>query len=326
MITRDNKDPIKIMLREGQSYPFTCDGLVELADHMMYYLFLDLNGFKHLLPESQYRHYGFKKNQQVTCRVDKINCNGRVYIEPLHPLFREGELYDFSFIEYSEKQTSPGGLQVYMTVRDDGHHSYTLPVIGRVNRRSSGEKVTLKVMLIRKGKLFLTDLLAPGGHQELDTGQTYEFLVTGESDFGEKHVYFLLKGPYGDLHLLRKKYYIFYGLSEGRTVTCKVIGNPGTLHHLEPLHPFYGEGETYVFDVLGIEYIERYPEKKIVAAVIYDRMDHKYYIPLDEAGYLPKKPEKISCRVDGIYKGRLILTCSDADAGRLFLGMHTYQE
>gem|GEM_PF-569193 len=325
-MTRDNKELIRVMLREGQSYPFTCKELVELADRRKYYLFLDPNGFKHLLPESQYRHYGFKEDQQFTCRVDKINCNGRVYIEPLHPLFREGEVYDFTFVEHSEKLASTGNLQRYMTVRDANGNSCSFPVIDTAKRYSSGDKVRLKVMLIRKGKIFLTDLLSSGPEQQLETGRTYEFLITGERDYGEKHLYFLLRGPFGDLHLLRKKHYVSYGLAEGLTVTCKVIASPAALHHLEPLHPFHREGEACVFDVLGVEYIERYPEKKVAVAVIYDRMDHKYYIPLDESGYSQKKPEKLYCSVEGIYKGRLQLSCSAETGGRMFTGMPAYRD
>lgn len=83
---------------EGEWLPFKIHNLVQLQDDAWYFVLQDINGLKHFLPAENYKSYGFKTGDEITCKIDKINCTGRIYLEPKHPCYREGENYYFDVL------------------------------------------------------------------------------------------------------------------------------------------------------------------------------------------------------------------------------------
>lgn len=84
-------------LEAGKSYAFRVYGRVTLQDERVYLILEDPYNIRHLLPSWLYTKYGILQGQTITCSVDKINCTGRVYLEPVHPYYAKGLVYEFQF-------------------------------------------------------------------------------------------------------------------------------------------------------------------------------------------------------------------------------------
>lgn len=82
-------------LEEGATYNFKYIKLVTLSDDQEYMILEDQYNIRHTVPYNYYKNYGLTIDTVVECKVDKINCTGRVFLEPKHPVYREGEVYTF---------------------------------------------------------------------------------------------------------------------------------------------------------------------------------------------------------------------------------------
>jgi hypothetical protein len=92
-------------LIEGETYTFNFIKIIPLSDNMNYMQMEDPFGIRHLVPYEFYSQYGLKPGNTVICRVDKINCTGRVFLEPEHPYYKSGEstLFKISRFEYKSE-------------------------------------------------------------------------------------------------------------------------------------------------------------------------------------------------------------------------------
>jgi len=92
-----------VILSEGEWFPFKIHKLVQLQDDAWYYVLQDINGLKHFMPAEDYENYGFANGEEITCKIDRINCTGRIFLEPKHPRYMEGEIYYFEVINNSNR-------------------------------------------------------------------------------------------------------------------------------------------------------------------------------------------------------------------------------
>jgi hypothetical protein len=65
---------------------------------------MDTNGLKHFLPAEYYTNFNFQTGDVISCRIDKINCTGRIFLEPKHPYYIEGEIYSFDVLNFIENE------------------------------------------------------------------------------------------------------------------------------------------------------------------------------------------------------------------------------
>ena len=68
---------------------------VKLPGDDEYFIIMDPFNQKHLLKTENYERYELNPGKTVLCRVDKINCKGKIFFEPKHPYYQEGETYIF---------------------------------------------------------------------------------------------------------------------------------------------------------------------------------------------------------------------------------------
>jgi len=87
------------ILHENCSYLFDFIKIVTLNDGDDYMVFSDPYGIRHILPLAPYASYNLHPGQKVTCMVDKINCTGRVFLEPDHPYYVPGKCYEFEIYD-----------------------------------------------------------------------------------------------------------------------------------------------------------------------------------------------------------------------------------
>lgn len=297
-------------LEEGETYSFRILRSISMNEGEDYLVLEDPKNYKILLPASHYQQYGFSAGQQIACRVDKINCNGRIYLEPLHPHYREGELHPFSCVRSERQEDERGEVVLYLVVMDMHGREWRVRTWDQSLWDNPPDTIRCLLRRIRKGRLYL-DL--PGEKepaQMLSTGKTYEFFISGEKGGSAgRDGLFVLTDPFGNKHLLRKKYYTGHGLAAGRFLRCRVdkFCSDGT-YILEPEHPCYKTGKTYRFPLLRLEelvYDDGYRQKVLVAKDCHGEearlavTDQQAASCLD-AGY-------IYARVKKIRKGRLEL-------------------
>ena len=99
-------DTGKEILAEGRWYPFRIHNHLQLQDGLWYYVLEDINGLKHFMPAGYYTNYALKTGEKINCRIDKINCTGRIFLEPKHPVYKEGEIYNFDVLSFEIKDDS----------------------------------------------------------------------------------------------------------------------------------------------------------------------------------------------------------------------------
>ena len=82
---------------EGQSYQFRY--VKRILTDEEFFVFEDFTGERHLIPAYHYRNYKFEINNLINCLINRIDCSGKVYLEPEHPYYKIGNTYDFKFKE-----------------------------------------------------------------------------------------------------------------------------------------------------------------------------------------------------------------------------------
>lgn len=242
-------------LTEGQWYTFRVLKVVSLAEDEAWFVMEDPNGYKILLPKGFYEDYGFAPGQSVSCRVDKINCNGRMFLEPEHPHYKEGQIYDFALESKGHRKNIINQDERFFIVRDVFHHTWKVRTYDAALWENPPVRIPCKVKRIKKGKLFLVVAGEEVKHPDLQPGRLYVFTIADEMlnpDDGQR--YYILEDASGNKHLLRKKYYHHYGFRKGQQITCRVdkFASEG-YYLLEPEHPCYAPGNTYSFAVDRVE-------------------------------------------------------------------------
>jgi len=136
-----------VILSEGKWFPFRIHNLVQLQDDAWYFVLQDINGLKHFMPAEYYESHGFKTGDEINCKIDRINCTGRIFLEPKHPYYNEGEIYSFDLISYQKKDS-----ETIVIVREITGKEIEVPLCGNNNFDINGEnKVTCIVKSVKKG-------------------------------------------------------------------------------------------------------------------------------------------------------------------------------
>jgi hypothetical protein len=140
-----------IILIEGEWFPFRIHNIVQLQDNEWYYVLLDINGLKHFIPAEYYKNYGFKIGDEITCKIDRINCTGRLFLEPKHPYYNEGEIYTFEVISILNI-----GDEGMLIVKEFFGNCIEVPLCGNKNIDVNAEKSARCIVRnIKKGKPIL---------------------------------------------------------------------------------------------------------------------------------------------------------------------------
>ena len=136
-----------VILSEGKWFPFRIHNLVQLQDDSWYFVLQDMNGMKHFMPAEYYKSHGFKTGDEISCKIERINCTGRIFLEPKHPCYNEGEIYLFDLVSNQEKDNGR-----MLIVEEIAGNKIEVPLCGNKNLDINGEKkVACLVKSIKKG-------------------------------------------------------------------------------------------------------------------------------------------------------------------------------
>jgi hypothetical protein len=295
---------------EGKVYDFLITNTTSLPpDDEPYLILLSMFHTKHLLPSRYYMHYDFKTGQNIQCRVDKINCSGRMFHEPVNPYYKAGEVYEFN-INGRRKITNSRGLEEEMLILED-KWKQEIPINTTVLNSTCKQTVTCRVDRVKKGRLYLS---LPGQNPDVsafEINKMYLLKVKDIFTMTYDEEYFRLEDERGRLHYLREKYYKNYGFDVGDIINCCYLGyTPGYNHYFEPQHPLYKIGNVYEFRISGIDTFINEFGKEVSKVKVYNDSQKEFFV---DCSAIPDVKngigQSIRCRVNDIRMSRLKLEC-----------------
>jgi hypothetical protein len=293
--------------KEGDTHPFIIFNQIEISG-IGYYVLIDPNEKKHLLAAYHYSHYGFEIGQEIMCRIDKINCTGKIYLEPINPHYSVGEKYLFTIAEEKTIVNSLCEREKHLLVADlfGKHHQLWIPDDGIIYKKEEG--LELCVVQIRKGNLLLVLPLLCLSDAGYEAGREYRFTIEGISTLVEGSEYFRLRDDFGRVHFLRSKFFADYDFLPGKVFIGRIVKKPQTgSYYIEPDYPGYETGESYDFTFVKEDVYFHPSGKEEDIWVVHDRKGKKGYLFLGQPISEDLKKRLIRARVTNTYKGTLYL-------------------
>ena len=146
-------------LFEHKSYYFTILKKINI-DNNEFYIFNAPDCTKHTIPAKFYINYKSKIGSLIKCYIDKINCNGQIFIEPEHPYYKRHSIHDFLY-KGKESRTTKQGINIdVITVVDKYGRVCTILPNNKFQKseKYKPEKIQCKVERVKKSRLYLVNL------------------------------------------------------------------------------------------------------------------------------------------------------------------------
>lgn len=225
---------------------FTLRGIQTFPDGNRYLILEDAQGYRFLQDYTPYASYGLKPDTKITCRVDKINCNGKIFLEPAHPWFEEGEYYEVPIIY--RKNLTACALLIGVDPGGDRHLIFTTHL-------TDLPTTYIQVTSISKGKVLMepadpthrTPL--PINHEMVEA--LWEEIVSDE--LAGKALAILSQGPVPLIAPLRC---MPEGYNPGDKVKCIVRKGK---RWAEPANPAFATGPT-----INLSYLESFTKPDLL--------------------------------------------------------------
>ena len=296
--------------KEGQRLPFqVVNKVVMPGTDEEHFVLVGPDERKHLLPEKDYALYNITVGQTITCTVDKINCSGKIFLEPDHPYYKPGERYDFLVLRLSYQQTFMGGVQPIAWVRDLHGLEWPCPIDQSEGIEPGYSYLACRVERIRKAELQLSLPALNSRLSFLKKGRTYPFKLTDIKTF-EGQEFFILKDIIGNFHRLPVDNYPNHGFKINQEIQATIIRfDLAGESMIEPLHPVYVPGKNYSFRFVQLEKKIDLFGKVEAAILVEDVFGNIIKVKpdlwqIEEPNY---QPDQILCKVYKIKKGRPVL-------------------
>lgn len=303
-----NNSTAKIALKEGRTYPFKITGSVILPDGSECFILTDVNGIKHLLFKEYYNQYKLQLNQEVICRIDKINCTGKIFIEPEHPYYKLGRSYTFVFDRYLDLK-GPNDESEKVAVLLNGYDQDIFLSADEVEKQFvKGDEINAVVEKIKKGRVYINIGAVVNDYGGMEAGKQYRFTLEGQITMGGKYSYFVLKDDSGKEFRIREKFYEKYGFKNGTLVTCTLVENDYHIY-LEPVHPYYEVGFNYEFRIVGETIVKEYPDNEAKAYLLENKYGKEIVVKKKDVPPGKIQDGVIRCTVLSIKKSQVSLAC-----------------
>lgn len=285
---------------EGKYYNFQVLKEVDLPEEGRFFLLRHISGRRLMLPVESYNGYNISPDMTIKCRIDKVSCTGKVYLEPVHPVYKEGKIYSFQLVSIDYQNN-------IAFIRD---------VLGNIisqeiepNSIINSSNVDFRVVRIKKG---IPQLAIPNktidfkGLKKL-IGINKPFKVKDIKKDNENDDLFIFESREGYLANLKVKNYIHYKIKVGEVINCYIYGYLSNgLLKIEPENPYYKEGEEYDFEIVGSESVSNDLNSNEEVLLVMDYFGNKCGVTVSLSNFYPSQNEKtrINCRVIGFRKGR----------------------
>jgi hypothetical protein len=144
------------LLGAGLKYDLNIQKIIDIPGDQAYYVGVDPNGLKHLVPETYYRHYGIRTGDTVRCRLDRINCLGRFFFEPENPFYQDEGTYVFTLKAFNILPCNNDLTKVTASVMDRfGLEWVSLPFEMRISPPGEISSILCRVKSLKKAKMYL---------------------------------------------------------------------------------------------------------------------------------------------------------------------------
>jgi len=146
-------------IEEGSEYFFTVEKIINLAGTEYFVLLAEFDK-KYLIPAINYIEYKIKTGDKIKCKVDKINCNGKVFLEPDCPIYSVGDNDVFTLQEKEERITHKtyNEYMVIKAVSNKTNRGIVL-IAEKLQQCLQGEKWLCEIQRIKKGEMYLKPIL-----------------------------------------------------------------------------------------------------------------------------------------------------------------------
>lgn len=288
-------------LEEGKSYIFNAVKTVELPGGDLNLMLTGPDGRKYLLPLKYYNGYNLAFPGPVQCKIDKINCSGKIFLEPANPFYTEGEIYGFEVRQISEYTDENGIKYRRVTVSDKSGNLIGVPseLLGEMPHE--GAKVRLRVERISKAKLYFSRRREADDLERLEEGKNYDFKILKTVPGPDDEPCYVAADIYGDVHFLQVRYYSQYGFKTGTSFSGKVVRYSGSSRKtIEPENPWFKPGDKMRVTVVSCTPLET-GEGFLCDGFDENGFSHNLLLSEDAAG------NSLICRVIKIRKGKPVL-------------------
>jgi len=294
-------------LKAGVVYPFRMIKTTSLSEGDHYLVLESPTLSRHLLDLNLYPALRFKKEEFIRCRIDKINCSGKLFLEPENPDYMEGNDYPFIYDHNEEITNSLGVKQIIAVLRGKNGEKAVMPLDGENFHFKMEEIISGHLIRIKKGILIL--------HQQRDLSDQYEFngiypfRVIKEGINHKNNSVFIVSDSGGREFSIQKDNYQYYGIKIGNELQCKITGyNVDGRCTLEPLHPYLREGKVYAFRWLRKETFNKFSGEVHEIHIVTDyRGNEQVVAPVDDILLKAFKTPVEFYRIERIHKGKLVL-------------------
>lgn len=287
----------------GSWYFFTIENIIDIPEKGYHFILRHDSGRKMLLNTLYYVKYNFKIGQTIECRVDKVNCTGQVFLEPRHPHYQEGSLYQFNFLSLLKSDDN----SLSMRVKDLFDNE--IQVLLGNDEPNLKDEMLLKVERVKKGLPILSFPKALTITDKIEVSETLNLIVVAKV-FDNSEEYYSLADNTGRLvSRLKVKHYKNFGLEVGRSYSFNKRGyDTNGLALTEPENPWYKVGESYLFKLLGIENYVNLEGDEVKNVIVLDINENKCGVPISvEQLKQIENSNEIKCSVKGFRKGRPLL-------------------
>ena len=305
----NNKNQYKFTEGEVLQFKITGDTEIPGTDESFYILENPFGG-KHLLKAFGYKHYNLQINQKINCKIDKINCSGKIYLEPENPIYKESKIYDFEFVKIIDHVNSVGEKEKAVIVKDQLGIDIICSLPNNNTLCRNHKSVKCKVLRIKKGQLFLSHPESELFHKSLKIGKKYWFTVVDIKELENRIDYYILKDEFNNSYSLKKDMYEHYSFGIGQKIECTVTKYNTDGHlKIEPVHPHYEIGKSYSFKYLRTIKDTDPLGKEENVIIVQDIYGVETKVRSQNISNLKNPyPEYLNCKVDGIRKGKAILS------------------
>ena len=112
----------RLQLEQGQFYHFKLHKQSQCPEGLDYFVLVDPQDDKHLVPVKYYSSYNLKIGNSYLCKVDKINCLGHIFIEPPHPFYQENKKFLFTYLRNVEMRHKSGNVFKYYLFKGENEY------------------------------------------------------------------------------------------------------------------------------------------------------------------------------------------------------------
>lgn len=236
-------------LIEGNWYDFLVLKKIAFADDE-YYVLETPGKTKITIPAIPYENYLFKENQTISCKVDKISCSGKIYIEPKHPIYEVGKIYDFPIVQIKTTRCLFGNEMYLLYVHDVFNQRIEIPISNYID---INESISLKIARIKKGKIYAYPNRAPF-EAYFNDGQMITLIFMHKYYNFDNEIMYVAQDEFSCWHLIPAKYFPNYLILYHQTIRAKVSKHPtNDYFYIEPEHPVYKTDSIYSFEIVDIE-------------------------------------------------------------------------